>query len=69
METIRGRAKAEGKHKKQSGGRGQYGHVWLEVSAADPDSEERLVFVDDISVELYLATTSRQLRRASGDSR
>ena len=28
-ETIRGRAKAEGKHKKQSGGRGQYGHVWL----------------------------------------
>ena len=47
-ETIRGRAKAEGKHKQQSGGRGQYGHVWLEVSAADPDSEERLVFVDDI---------------------
>ncbi|MCX7969992.1 MAG: elongation factor G [Negativicutes bacterium] len=30
-ETIRCKAKAEGKHKKQSGGRGQYGHVWLEI--------------------------------------
>jgi len=30
-ETIRGRAKVEGKHKKQTGGRGQYGHVWLEL--------------------------------------
>lgn len=30
-ETIRGTAKIEGKHKKQSGGRGQYGHVWLEL--------------------------------------
>ncbi|HPT82575.1 MAG TPA: elongation factor G [Limnochordia bacterium] len=47
-ETIRGRAKAEGKHKKQTGGRGQYGHVWIEISPADPDAEDRLVFVDDI---------------------
>ncbi|MCL6590552.1 MAG: elongation factor G [Firmicutes bacterium] len=31
-ETIKGTVKAEGKHKKQSGGRGQYGHVWLELS-------------------------------------
>ncbi|NLW56838.1 MAG: elongation factor G [Firmicutes bacterium] len=30
-ETIRGTVKVEGKHKKQSGGRGQYGHVWLEI--------------------------------------
>ena len=30
-ETIRGTTKVEGKHKKQSGGRGQYGHVWLEI--------------------------------------
>ncbi|MDD2420534.1 MAG: elongation factor G [Heliobacteriaceae bacterium] len=28
-ETIRKQAKAEGKHKKQTGGHGQYGHVWL----------------------------------------
>lgn len=31
-ETIKGTVKAEGKHKKQSGGRGQYGHVWIEMS-------------------------------------
>jgi elongation factor G len=30
-ETIRKTAKAEGKFVRQSGGRGQYGHVWLEV--------------------------------------
>jgi elongation factor G len=30
-ETIRGTVESEGKHVKQSGGRGQYGHVWLKV--------------------------------------
>jgi elongation factor G len=30
-ETIRGKIESEGKHVKQSGGRGQYGHVWLKI--------------------------------------
>ena len=30
-ETIRGTVTAEGKHKKQSGGHGQFGHVFLEI--------------------------------------
>jgi elongation factor G len=30
-ETIRGTAKVQGKYKKQSGGRGQYGDCWLEL--------------------------------------
>ncbi len=30
-ETIRGKVKVEGKFVRQSGGRGQYGHVWLEL--------------------------------------
>ncbi|MBU4368248.1 elongation factor G [Patescibacteria group bacterium] len=36
-ETIRGKAEAEGKYIRQSGGRGQYGHVWLKV---EPLTEE-----------------------------
>jgi len=31
-ETIKGEAEAEGKYIRQSGGRGQYGHVWLRVA-------------------------------------
>lgn len=30
-ETIKKGAKAEGKYKRQSGGRGQYGHAWIEL--------------------------------------
>ncbi len=30
-ETVRSTARVEHKHKKQSGGHGQYGHVWLEI--------------------------------------
>ena len=32
-EAIKGKATAQGKYKKQSGGRGQYGDCWLEVEA------------------------------------
>lgn len=35
-ETIRKKAAAEGKHKKQSGGHGQYGHVFLELTPLEP---------------------------------
>jgi len=31
-ETIKGTARVQGKYKRQSGGRGQYGDAWLEVS-------------------------------------
>ena len=35
-ETIRGQSRVEGKHKKQTGGRGQYGHVFLELEPLAP---------------------------------
>ena len=44
-ETIRGKVKVEGKHKKQSGGHGQYGHVWIEFEPCDSDS---LVFEEKV---------------------
>lgn len=46
-ETIRKSAKAEGKHKKQSGGHGQYGHVWVEFEPI-LDGSADFEFVDKI---------------------
>ncbi|PIR03541.1 MAG: elongation factor G [Candidatus Magasanikbacteria bacterium CG11_big_fil_rev_8_21_14_0_20_39_34] len=45
-ETIKQSAEAEGKHVKQSGGRGQYGHCWLRVEPLEPG--EGFIFVDEI---------------------
>lgn len=47
-ETIRGKVKVEGKHKKQTGGRGQYGHVWLEIEPGSGQGGDELEFVDNI---------------------
>jgi len=42
-ETIRKIVEVEGKHVKQSGGRGQYGHVRLRLEPLDPDAEYEFV--------------------------
>jgi len=42
-ETIRKTVEIEGKHVKQSGGRGQYGHVWLRLEPLPADSEYQFV--------------------------
>ncbi|MBO5318202.1 MAG: elongation factor G [Ruminococcus sp.] len=44
-ETIRKKVKVEGKHKKQSGGHGQYGHVWIEF---EPCVSDELVFEERV---------------------
>ena len=38
-ETIKGTSDVEGKHKKQSGGAGQFGHVFIKFSPSDQDFE------------------------------
>lgn len=45
-ETIKGTAKAEGKHKKQTGGRGQFADTWMQVSPRPRG--EGFEFVDKI---------------------
>ncbi len=44
-ETIKKTVKVEGKHKKQSGGHGQYGHVWIEF---EPCESETLIFEEKV---------------------
>ena len=45
-ETVKGRAEGQGKYKKQTGGRGQYGDVWLRVEPLARGAG--FEFVDDI---------------------
>lgn len=44
-ETIRKKVKVQGKHKKQSGGHGQYGDVWIEF---EPGDTTELIFEEKI---------------------
>ena len=46
-EAIRNKCEIEGKFVRQSGGRGQYGHVWVRFEPAE-GSEEKLEFVNEI---------------------
>jgi elongation factor G len=47
-EAIRNTSEIEGKFVRQSGGRGQYGHVWIRFEPADDQSAEGLEFVNEI---------------------
>ncbi len=44
-ETIRKEVKVQGRHKKQSGGHGQFGDVWIKF---EPCEEEELVFQEEV---------------------
>lgn len=47
-EAIRNTIKVEGKFIRQSGGRGQYGHVCIKFEPADDEVAEGLVFINEI---------------------
>ncbi|NKI19636.1 elongation factor G [Spongiibacter sp. KMU-166] len=47
-EAIRNSCEIEGKFVRQSGGRGQYGHVWIRFEPADDAGAEGLEFVNEI---------------------
>jgi elongation factor G len=44
-EAIKGTVQQEGKYKKQTGGRGQFGHVWLTL---EPNSDDEFVFEEKV---------------------
>ncbi len=64
-ETIRQAADCEGKYIKQSGGRGQYGHVWVKF---EPNPEKGYEFVDAIVGGVvpreYIPVTDKGLQEA-----
>ncbi len=64
-ETIRGTVKVEGKHKKQSGGHGQYGHCWLRLEPlADKDFEfEEEIFGGSVPKQ-YFPAVEKGVREA-----
>ncbi len=45
-ETIRSKVEVEGKHKKQTGGAGQYGDVWIRFEPCE--EEEEMVFAEEV---------------------
>lgn len=47
-EAIRNTCEIEGKFVRQSGGRGQYGHVWVKFEPAEDRNAEGLEFVNEI---------------------
>ena len=64
-ETIKATAECEGKYIKQSGGRGQYGHVWIKF---EPNPEKGYEFVDAIVGGVvpreYIPVTDKGLQEA-----
>ena len=63
-ETIRGKAEAEGKHKKQSGGHGQYGHVKVRFSPCEEDFIFEEEVVGGAVPKNYFPAVEKGLREA-----
>ncbi len=65
-ETIKGSAEAEGKYIKQTGGRGQYGHVW--IKAESQEQGQGFEFVDKIKggdiPQEYIPAVEKGIREA-----
>ena len=66
-ETIKKKASAQGKHKKQSGGRGQYGDVWFELAPLEKNAG--IEFIDRVVggavPKNYIPAAEKGLREAA----
>jgi elongation factor G len=68
-ETIKSTVKVEGKHKKQSGGRGQYGHCWLEIAPLEKgkyfEFEDKIV--GGVIPRNYIPSVEKGVRKTMED--
>lgn len=65
-ETIKSSAKAQGKYKRQSGGRGQYGDVWLEIEPLERGAGFEFVdkIVGGVVPKNYIPAVEKGVREA-----
>lgn len=65
-ETVRSKVKAEGKFIRQSGGRGQYGHCWIEIEPMEPGGGYEFVnkIVGGVIPKEYIAPVDAGIREA-----
>lgn len=66
-ETIKKKASAQGKHKKQSGGRGQYGDVWFELAPLERNAGIEFIdrVVGGVVPKNYIPAAEKGLREAA----
>jgi len=65
-ETIRGSVEQEGKFVRQSGGRGQYGHVWLKIEPQEPGEGYEFVnkIVGGVVPKEYIPAVDKGVKEA-----
>jgi elongation factor G len=66
-ETIKGKAEGQGKHKKQTGGRGQYGDCWIRLSPLPRGSGYEFVdsIVGGVIPNKYIPAVDRGIHEAA----
>ena len=66
-ETIKNNVKVEGKFVRQSGGRGQYGHVWIEMEPLEPGTgiQFESKIVGGVVPKEYIKPVEEGIREAS----
>jgi elongation factor G len=66
-ETIKGKAEGQGKHKKQSGGRGQYGDCWIRVAPLPRGAGYQFVdeIVGGVIPNKYIPAVDRGIQEAA----
>jgi elongation factor G len=65
-ETVKKAVKAEGRYVRQSGGRGQYGHVWIELEPLEPGSGFEFVnkIIGGVVPKEYIAPIEAGIKEA-----